>query len=424
MEFYESVVLTFFDAVMTLLFVHNIKKNLENKLVNKILFIMINGVTISLLSIQIDNRILSNILCTITLYIILSVYLYIAGSKKHISNILVYFAITILIIIVQLIVVLSMNIFLGSIEYSFTNGLIAQFIGLVIVLIVTRFVPLSHIDILIEDKNTSFRIIISLIFILYYSLTILWLLVNNYTEMIFFGVMVVLIFAMTIMTIILREGYLSSVYQEKLSLQETYFPIIDDMIQEIRNRQHDYHNQVQTILAMKRDTSQSDEAINDYAINIIDHSNSTILTRLENRIIAAFLYSKINEAYQKGIDVTVDIIRFSNNSTYETYQLIEMYGILLDNAIEAIKDKPDFNEIEVKLDYKDKMNVFEVRNDYEYISISEINNFFKNGYTMKQGKKRGIGLYKIKKMVKKNDGFISFFYDTEMNKVVASIHHR
>ena len=71
---------------------------------------------------------------------------------------------------------------------------------------------------------------------------------------------------------------------------------------------------------MKRDTHLSDEDIEEYATNIIGEWNSTILTKLENRIVGAFLYSKINEAKSNGINVKITINTVAFKSIYETYQ--------------------------------------------------------------------------------------------------------
>ena len=424
MGFYDSFVLTFVDAIIILLLVHNILPKFKTKFVNKVIFIVVTSMSISLFTLFIENKIISHIICAVDMFIILVIYLRINGSKNFVSNILIYFVNTILIIVVQLMVVLSINVFVGSIEYSFSSGIIAQLMALSIVIIITRYVPLSYIDILIKDNNISFRIIITSIFILYYSITILWLLVNNNLELILFGVMVLLIFAITLVTFILREGYLSSVYQEKLLSQETYFPIIDDMIEELRNQQHDYHNQIQTILSMKRDTSISDEDIENYVTNIKKRGYSSKLVGLDNRIIGAFLYSKVNEAENKGKIINIDINYFSFDSIYETYQIIEMYGILIDNAIEGVNSCDEYKNIDIFLSNKNGTYIFEIKNDYKYISVSEISRFFKKGFTSKSGNSRGRGLYKLKKMIAKYNGEINFYYDTEAHKIVVQINHK
>ena len=111
MGFYNSVVLTFFDAFMTLLLVHNIIQKLKTIYINQIIFIILMSISLSLFSIFIDNKIISHILSALDMFALLLIYLRINISKNLVSNILIYFVNTILIIAVQLIVVLSITFF-------------------------------------------------------------------------------------------------------------------------------------------------------------------------------------------------------------------------------------------------------------------------------------------------------------------------
>ena len=73
--------------------------------------------------------------------------------------------------------------------------------------------------------------------------------------------------------------------------------------------------------------------------------------------------------------------------------------------------------------YKEnERNVFEIRNSYEFISVKAIGDFFKKGFTTKsKGTSRGIGLCKLKQMLETKNGTIDFYYDTELEEVIAKI---
>ena len=139
-------------------------------------------------------------------------------------------------------------------------------------------------------------------------ITVLWYVnVTNINSFII-SMIVVLLFAITINTIILREGFVSCIYKEKLAVYDIYFPVIDNMIEELRSNQHDYHNQIQTILAMKKDILIDDKEIESYFDEIKNNNMRNDLLKVDNKIIGAFLHSKINEGNsKKDISGNVDL---------------------------------------------------------------------------------------------------------------------
>ncbi|MFT4145259.1 MAG: GHKL domain-containing protein [Mobilitalea sp.] len=419
----QTIALTLFDYVMTLLFVHSIKKTLRIRIIPIILYIVVASVLIALVNFFQLSDILSHILCTIISIVALYMYFYVNQAKNAASCAMIYFTISLMMIVLQLAGVVILNQILGNVEYTFSNGLLSQIVCLVFVLVLTRFVPFSLFDIYIEDRNPVFSVIMTASFVLSYGITILWYIdVSNITNVILEIILVVL-FAIVINTIVLREGFVSRNYKEKLAIYDTYFPIIDDMIEEIRGKQHDYHNQIQTILAMKRDEVFTDKSIEDYIDEINSNNIWKDLLKLDNKIISAFLYSKMLEIMNKEIKVKLTIQDFTITSSYNSHQLVEMYGILIDNAIEAIESMNIEGELELLINRDNEINIFEVRNTYRYVSVAEINNYFSYGYTTKGNAPRGIGLHKLKKMLEHKKGTIDFYYDTTLSKVVAKICH-
>ncbi len=419
----QTIVLTLFDYVMTLLFVHSIKKTLRIRIIPIILYIVVASVLIALVNFLHLSDIISHMLCTIISIVALYLYFYVNQAKNIASCAMIYFTISLMMIVLQLAGVVMLNQILGNMEYTFSNGLLSQVVCLGLVLVLTRFVPFSLFDIFIEERNPVFSVIMTASFVLSYGITILWYIdVSNITNVILEIILVVL-FAIVINTVILREGFVSRNYKEKLAIYDTYFPIIDDMIEEIRGKQHDYHNQIQTILAMKRDEAFTEKSIEDYIDEINSNNIWKDLLKLDNKIISAFLYSKMLEIKNKEIKVKLTIQDFTMTSSYNSHQLVEMYGILIDNAIEAIENMHIEGELDLLIDRDNGINIFEVRNTYHYVSVAEINNYFSYGYTTKGNAPRGIGLHKLKKMLEHKKGTIDFYYDTTLSKIVAKICH-
>ena len=59
------------------------------------------------------------------------------------------------------------------------------------------------------------------------------------------------------------------------------------------------------------------------------------LLKLNYKLLAGFLYQKTVEAERKGITLSISIQNFALQTIVPEYELLEMTGILLDNAIEA-----------------------------------------------------------------------------------------
>ena len=96
-----------------------------------------------------------------------------------------------------------------------------------------------------------------------------------------------------------------------------------------------------------------------------------------------------------GIDVNYKVGVQIKNCSVPIYHLIEILGILLDNALEAVKDTTWDKTVYFILAEKENMYQFSVQNRAQYISYSDIERLFQLGWSEK-GAGRGIGLYHVK----------------------------
>ena len=87
----------------------------------------------------------------------------------------------------------------------------------------------------------------------------------------------------------------------------------------------------------------------------------------------------------------------------EEYEIVEVLGILLDNAIEACQPHDEIhvliNRVEEKIEIK-------VSNPHIFISNATFMEMFDKGYTTKNvhSKARGFGLYNVKQITLQNGG--------------------
>jgi sensor histidine kinase regulating citrate/malate metabolism len=206
----------------------------------------------------------------------------------------------------------------------------------------------------------------------------------------------------------------------ELYMHELYGKTFEGMIENIRIRQHDFKNQLAAIYGMHLTSENFEELVEsqkkycDYLIS--EGRYDSILTKCNDKILAGFLYTKFTEWEKKGISFKFDIVYYDTKCRLATYELIEVSGILIDNASEYVLSNNVDKTVEFIL--KDSENAVEIvcRNQAEYIPIETINKFFKKGYSTK-GSDRGLGLYNVKKILE-SKGEIQI-----SNRVINEVNH-
>lgn len=75
--------------------------------------------------------------------------------------------------------------------------------------------------------------------------------------------------------------------------------------------------------------------------------------------------------------------------------MIEILGNLIKNAVEAMETQEECKALYIRVVENGIGFAMEVRNKSEFVDYSQIEAFFKKGFS-KKGKNRGLGLYNIK----------------------------
>lgn len=184
--------------------------------------------------------------------------------------------------------------------------------------------------------------------------------------------------------------------EQELQITNLYNGVFEEMIKTMRNRQHDFKNQIDAIYSSHLKAKSLEELVETqrkYCDNVLYQNRfSKVLSCTKNSILAGFIYTKFVEAENNGIEIQYDI---SYIGSYEIiiYDLVDVVGILLDNAIEAVLGMEVTKKIVFRLSDVDGINLL-VKNPVINISNGEIQKFFQRGYSTKEGE-RGIGLNKL-----------------------------
>lgn len=209
--------------------------------------------------------------------------------------------------------------------------------------------------------------------------------------------------------IILKDSLKSEYEKKQLQIYEDYIPIIDELINEIRVKQHEFDNHIQALNMIAVTSTGYEDIVNfggNYIKEIEVNRDLEDLIKLDNKILVGFLYSKVKKAKELGIDFWIDIRDYGFKLKLKDYELVEIIGNLINNAFETGIEN---NIVILKLKKEKDINVIEIKNKHPYLKAENINKIFNKEYSTKSSSKRGYGLYNIKEIIKKYNGNIEVF---------------
>lgn len=206
----------------------------------------------------------------------------------------------------------------------------------------------------------------------------------------------------------------------QLEMNKLYYDAYDQLILLVRERQHDMKNHINAILSLIYTTEDYEELIEkqkEYCGYVIEQNEKTKLVLSSgNPLIAGFLYSKIREAESSHIIFDYRI-GLRKETAIPEYELVDMAGILLDNAIEALHDTDEEN-FERKIYFfigetEESIDILCANTSPRY-EEDLTDHFFESGYSSK-GQNRGIGLAKLKRLVQNRNGTITVYNEDRQN---------
>ena len=206
------------------------------------------------------------------------------------------------------------------------------------------------------------------------------------------------------MNIVLFNQFKRIRHQEKqLAAYDEYMPMVEQLITQVRARQHHHTNEIQSIISLMY-THKDYDSLTSAMQKYIDDSSKTsppeYLLKLNLLLVSGFLFQKECQAAKLGIHIHYEFSTYRLISQAPEYVLVELFGILLDNAIEAVSSG---SLIVVSISSEYGKIIFRTRNDGYILTTEDRANFFAKGYSKKpantEQKHSGIGLYHLKDIV-------------------------
>ena len=195
--------------------------------------------------------------------------------------------------------------------------------------------------------------------------------------------------------------------QKRIHMIEQYVPIVEELISQVRARQHEFNNRMMAIEAAVTSADTIEEARKEVTAltgSIGISLNDRELLSCDSKMIAGMLFGKIKqaEAANRHIELSLHGL-FKKTITPET-EWIEVIGILLDNAIEA---SPKGSTIFLSSKKQGDFLELTVSNPAPPLSNTEFMALFGKGVTTKTNRDgHGFGLYNILRMTERYHGKI------------------
>lgn len=194
-------------------------------------------------------------------------------------------------------------------------------------------------------------------------------------------------------------------YEDRLNevMQRNY----TDLLTRVRLQQHALKNHLAALFSMHysyHTYEQLVQAQKEYSGRVQYENRFNSLLGLENGFLCGFLYGKLQELEEKGMTIEYKIGTALKEYPLSVYHLIEMLGILLDNAAEALCESQE-KKIWFLVEEDEEAYQFTVCNPYPYVSYAEIEAWFQLGVSEK-GRERGIGLYHLKELCREGESSI------------------
>ncbi|WP_427339121.1 Spo0B domain-containing protein [Caloranaerobacter sp. DY30410] len=189
----------------------------------------------------------------------------------------------------------------------------------------------------------------------------------------------------------------------------------EEMNEKLRMYKHDFMNHLQIIqglLELKK-PDRAYEYLNNVAKEgkLIKQNYAIGIPELE-----AAIFTTISKAREYNIDVKIESEELPEELPVNLYDLIKILVNLIKNAVYALKNtQGSYKELVIRISSELDEIVFEISNNIPIIPVEIRDKIFEKGFSSDNKEEKGLGLYIVKQLVKKNGGRIELKVDEKGN---------
>lgn len=208
--------------------------------------------------------------------------------------------------------------------------------------------------------------------------------------------------------------------ESKYEIQTSYLETIEELYAAIRGQQHDLVNHLQVLYGFLQMGNVKE--VEQYLITLMGESvNSHNLIDTGNPGLSALLYIKSGIALANDIDFRININNKITNINVPSYELNRIVGNIINNAFDHVMKLEDRAKrvVQFQVNETEQAYCFEISN-FGNIDEAIKSRLFERGFSTKEGEHSGLGLYIVKNLVNRCEGFLEVL--NREQQVVFSIH--
>lgn len=217
-----------------------------------------------------------------------------------------------------------------------------------------------------------------------------------------------LLVILTLILTFLKEVQRRRLASDKKEIErlESYAEVLERSYKQLRKVKHNYVNIITTSLLFLEDKEY--EGLKKYYTESLKLVNEGLdfdelrindIQNIKNSALKGIIAYKLIQAYHQNLKIHFECIESVENIEVSQVKLVEIIGILMDNAIEYIK--MNGGKIDVLITVKDDYKSILIRNTLRTEKVN-LSNIFSNGFTTKKGHE-GIGLNTLREIISKED---------------------
>lgn len=356
----------------------------------------------------IERFIPSEILVAFLLIFLVFVFLWGVFQKSPLDTLLLTVLIYTSIMLIQMLLIYVFS-FLTFPDWPYAVPLIGNLTTLLILCILTLLhIPRPVFRFLKSKSLPVLSAIVNLFGIAIMLNVYIKLFEQQYYDLV--ALLVLPILTVIALNIILIREFLKQQEKEKeLAAYHTYLPLLEELIDQVRTRQHKYDNEIQSIRMLPsvcNDYEALSQELQNYVSYIERHSSLTLLMKLNYKLLAAFLSKKLTDAKNSNKQIDLMISTPILTTAVPEYELIDMVGVLFDNMAESLRPEETGTLV---LGSADGRIIVKSENPGPLLTPELRKLFFSKGYTTKPDSvgEHGYGLFILKESVDKYNGTLS-----------------
>lgn len=219
--------------------------------------------------------------------------------------------------------------------------------------------------------------------------------------------------------------------RRKLADTEKYISEMNSHLEESRRSMHDFNKHIRYLRNTVATNSTDKELVHhvdEYCASMLGtYEKEELLLQLDDPILRAILYGRQSQATANNIDYILDATPVLPQFPLKSYQIVEVFDNLINNAFECVTELPEKNRwIRITLSAKPQPDgltvehMLSIENPAPNVDVAAI--VSEKAYTSKGSNHQGIGLRHVSQLVSHTGGNLTISYYNNVFKVKVTYH--